>query len=146
MKILLLSLIITLLLLFALKANAQCSLNVKVDNLEDSRGRLMVALFNSEATFLSPMAQGKSVSVEGVSSEVIFGDLPEGEYAIALFQDENSNFMLDMDSIAIPTERYGFSNDIDPRIIGRKPNFDECKFNVRRDTAIIIQAVVPIHN
>ena len=129
---------------FALNVNAQNKLTVKVDNLEDSKGVLKVALFNSEKTFLSPVAQGQSVAIDGTSAEVVFENLPSGKYGIALYQDCNNNGQLDLGEMGIPVEKYGFSNDIDPAVIMGPPTFAACKFEVSADKIVVINAVSAI--
>ena len=130
--------------LFGLNVNAQNNLKIKVDGLENSKGTLMVALFNSEDTFLSPQAKGKTVEVTGETSEVIYENLPDGEYAIALFQDANNDKTLNLGEYGIPTEKYGFSNNIDPSVIKGMPSFAACKFEVKGDRTIEITAVYAI--
>jgi uncharacterized protein (DUF2141 family) len=51
-----------------------------------------------------------------------------GEVAIAAFQDANENEKLDKNSLGIPTERYGFSNN--PKRGFGPPSFQQAKFNL----------------
>jgi uncharacterized protein (DUF2141 family) len=41
-----------------------------------------------------------------------FADIPPGRYALAVVHDENMNGKLDTNGLVIPTEGYGFSNDV----------------------------------
>jgi uncharacterized protein (DUF2141 family) len=41
-----------------------------------------------------------------------FEDIPPGRYALAVVHDENMNGKLDTNAFGIPTEGYGFSNDV----------------------------------
>jgi uncharacterized protein (DUF2141 family) len=61
--------------------------------------------------------------------------LPEGEYAVSLFVDENSNGKMDKNAIGIPTEAYGFSNDASGNF--GPPSFEQAKFVVGKDKAAI---------
>lgn len=142
MKTILLALATALLALFCSDMNAQNQLTVRVNNLDNSKGTLMIALFDSQAKFLSPQVKrAQSLPVGGTTVDIIFDDLAEGEYAIALYQDSNNNKDLDLGQYGIPTEKYGFSNDIDPAVILGVPTFDACKFKVKGDTSIEIKAV-----
>lgn len=141
MKTLVLSILIVISASFASLLYGQNSLTVKVTDLENSKGTLMVALYNSHDNFLSPYAEGKAVKVEGKSGTVVYNNLSDGEYAIALFQDVNDNFTLDMDENMIPTEKYGFSNNVDPAVIKMLPSFLACKFILDTDKTIDIKAV-----
>lgn len=128
-------------ILFSTSINAQHKLTIDVSNLENSKGNLKVALFDSETNFMQKGCDGKIVKVEGTTAQVIFENLDKGEYAIILFQDENNNNTLDMGAMGIPTEKYGFSNDINPAEIKGKPSFSQCKFTVDEDTTVSIKAI-----
>jgi len=127
--------------LCAAQMNAQNNLTVKVSGLTDSKGTLMIALFNSPSDFLTSKAEGKTVEIKGTSAEAVFENLPDGEYAITLFQDENDNKKLDLGNYGIPVEKYGFSNNIDPAKLMGPPSFDACKFELKGNKNIEIEAV-----
>lgn len=61
-----------------------------------------------------------------------------GAYAIAVFHDTNGNGKLDRNFIGLPSEPYGFSNDV-----GRRgpPNFDAARIVVKDPSTTI---VIPI--
>ena len=58
-----------------------------------------------------------------------------GTYAIAFAHDENSNGRTDQGFLGIPTEGYGFSNDVRPRLSA--PDFDPCRFVYRGGTLAV---------
>ena len=121
--------------------SAQNKLTVKVTNLDQSQGHLMIALADSEKTFMNQKATGQMINIEGNEMEVVFNNLADGFYAIVFYQDANENMNLDLGQMGIPTEKYGFSNNVDPAEIRRAPKFDECAFEVKSDTIIEIKAV-----
>jgi len=89
------------------------TLAVTIDNIKVGNGKIMLALYNVEADFLSTKtfrAIEQSVSEEGKIT-VLLTDLHHGTYAISLYHDENNNGKLDTNFIKIPKEPYGFSND-----------------------------------
>ena len=45
-------------------------------------------------------------------SAVVLTNLDPGQYAIILFHDENGNGKLDKNALGVPTEPYGFSNNV----------------------------------
>ena len=61
-----------------------------------------------------------------------------GTYSIAVFHDRNGNGKLDRNFIGLPSEPYGFSNDV-----GRRgpPSFEGARIVVREPTTTI---VIPI--
>jgi uncharacterized protein (DUF2141 family) len=69
-------------------------------------------------TATAPIRNHKTVAV--------FDSLPYGEYAIKVYHDENENKELDTDFLGIPTEAYGFSNNV--RGIFGPADWDDAKF------------------
>jgi len=129
--------IIAFLAIITVSAKAQNKLTIVVNGIENIEGNIMTALFNSAETFCTPKAlNGKMTQITGKTIEVIFENIADGEYAIAMFQDENNNYTLDLGENHIPTERWGFSNNAIP--IAGPPAFETCKFNVSEDTKISI--------
>ena len=58
-------------------------------------------------------------------------------YAVFVIDDENGNGKLDTNFIGIPTEGFGFSNNLH---LTRKPTFEEAGFKVGdQDSSIVIQ-------
>ena len=51
-----------------------------------------------------------------------------GDYAIAVYHDQNGNGKMDKRMFGIPKEPYGFSNNIKP--VMSAPKFSECRFTV----------------
>lgn len=104
---------------------------VEVQNIRKLTGRLEIGVFKSSNTFPDgPPAAKQSVAVDGRTVRIIF-QLEPGDYAVALYQDVNSNGQIDKRLFGIPKEPYGFSNNIRPKI--SVPKFDECKVLVRDD-------------
>ena len=52
-----------------------------------------------------------------MKSAVVLTNLDPGRYAIILFHDENGNGKLDKNALGVPTEPYGFSNNV-PGFLG----------------------------
>lgn len=140
MKTLFTSLAIVLTSLLCLNVNAQNKLTVQVTDLEASKGNLMIAIFDSEQNFMTERSIGQRVDINGTTAETTFDNLKPGKYAVIFFQDENNNYNIDLGEMGIPTEKYGFSNNVDPAKIGHKPTFDECSFTIDSDTTITIKA------
>ena len=126
-------------------AEAQSNLTVNIKGIDEPKGDLYIALYDANVPFLSSKAiSGKIVKINDKSVDVTFEGLNDGEHAIAIYQDENSNAKLDLGEWGIPMEKYGFSNNIDPASLRRPPVFDECKFEVKGNTTITINLVSAI--
>lgn len=125
--------------------NAQNSLTVELTGFGKPAGKLYIALYDSNVPFLSDKAiSGKIVSVSAERVSINFDDLKNGEYAIAIYHDENDNGKLDLGDYGIPAEKYGFSNNIDPVKLQRPPVFSECKFTVNGNVEEYIQLMSAI--
>lgn len=109
-------------------------------NIENTRGKIYIALYNKEADFpkKSKIFVSKIVDVNGESQTMaVFENLAAGTYAIAAFLDENGNGKMDTNFLGIPKEKYGFSNNARPLM--RKANFKEASFIVNKENTISIK-------
>ncbi|MBK6978861.1 MAG: DUF2141 domain-containing protein [Cytophagaceae bacterium] len=55
-------------------------------------------------------------------------ELPQGDYAIAVYHDLNGNFNLDKNVFGYPSEPFGFSKNFKPRFSA--PDFNDCKISI----------------
>jgi uncharacterized protein (DUF2141 family) len=108
------------------------TLTVRVENIDPGKGHLMIGLFNDEKTFPDVYHKGLRVPATDGAMIVEFVDLPDGPYAVSVYQDANDNEELDKNFFGIPKERYGFSNDSD------RPNYGKCRFDFKNDMTINI--------
>lgn len=122
--------------LLSLNARAH-ELLLQVDQITKKKGVMMIALYNSSESYKSDknVFKGQKVAVTKNTLAVNFGNVPEGDYAIKLYQDENENGVIDKNTIGMPTEGYGFSNN--GGAMGQ-PGFDEAKVKVTDKTVISI--------
>jgi uncharacterized protein (DUF2141 family) len=58
----------------------------------------------------------------------VFHNVPAGTYAVSSFHDENGNNKLDRNSLGVPSEGYGFSNDAQGT--AGPPTFSQAQFTV----------------
>ena len=111
-------------------------LRVLLSNIRQAKGAVYVALYDSEAHFLSleQMRDRKIVTVTQTGELVIsFPNLSPGDYAISCFHDVNGNGKLDTNLLGVPTEPYGFSNNTRPKF--RAPYWKEAKFYLNKEGA-----------
>lgn len=113
-------------------------LTLNVNNIKSIKGNLLVAVYDKEEHYNanSNWVAAKQVKVAGTTMSLDFADLPAGNYAIKLFQDENENNQIDMGANGIPIELYGFSNNGGSY---GPPSFDEAKVMIDKATDIEIQ-------
>ncbi len=132
------TLIFFFLLSLPILAFSQNTLTIVVEDVQSSDGYIAVGLYTSKNTFLKDEEAFTGVfakAVKGVT-RIDLPDLPNGEYAVCIFHDENANKEMDTNFIGIPKEPLGFS-------IGKlktfgPPSFDECSFKMTSDFEIKI--------
>jgi len=110
------------------------SIKVSVINALSNTGSIHFALHN-ENTFRKSKAlfAQEAIINENVSS-VVFENIPEGEYAIICYHDENENKRMDFQENGIPIENYGTSNNA---MNFGPPQFDSSKFELVNEDLIL---------
>ena len=118
---------------------AQHQLEVHVHGLKKHQGHVRVALYDQEEYFLhfEHVFRAGSANAKAEIPKVVFDDLPQGTYAIALFHDANDNTKLDKNWLGIPKEKVAFSM-AKMRAFGPPP-FKDCAFEIKEDTALNIE-------
>jgi uncharacterized protein (DUF2141 family) len=101
----------------ALSQSSSClGIHVEVLNIRNSTGTIDCPLFDAPEGF--PIEVLRSAMNMMVIKEwhtpawCDFENIPPGTYALAVIHDENANGKLDTSWLGIPTEGYGFSNDV----------------------------------
>lgn len=107
------------------------NLTVNVENIAQTKGTIMLGLFD-QATYNGDGAvNGASLKVEGTSVSAEFEGLEPGEYAVRLYHDVNDDGEMNTNPFGMPTEPYAFSNDAKGRFGPAK--WDAAKFVVESD-------------
>jgi uncharacterized protein (DUF2141 family) len=114
------------------------SLTVKITAIRNADGNLRVALRRDENTIV----QGRTVDIDPktLTAKIVFDNVPEGSYDIAVIHDENKNGTLDFNDVGMPIEGYGYSNN-PPKRPGPAP-FDETKFALNAPSTSIEIALI----
>ncbi|SHH00035.1 DUF2141 domain-containing protein [Massilia sp. CF038] len=112
--------------LFSLGMATAADLTIQVDDVKNADGVLMVAIFNSEGSFLKQPVKGAGARAVAGTSTIALTGLPEGEIAFAIYHDANSNGQMDKNPMGIPTEDYAFSNNAMGKM--GPPKYEAAKF------------------
>lgn len=109
---------------------AQHNLSLNVDGVESEKGNICFAVYTDQNSFLKFDRVYKSGSEKAVKGHtaIEISDLPDGDYAIAIFHDANGNKNLDTNMLGIPKEQIAFSKG-KMKMFG-PPKFDECVFTL----------------
>lgn len=117
---------------------SQNTLSISVDGVKTSSGKISVAIYDKSDSFLKfdRVFKSDSTKAEKGTTHIFIDDLPEGEYALAIFHDENSNDKLDTNWIGIPKEAIGFSKG-KMKAFG-PPSFRDCALTINTNSEIRI--------
>ncbi|MFH2129053.1 MAG: DUF2141 domain-containing protein [bacterium] len=105
-----------------------------IKQLKNNNGVVRIAIYNSADTFVQP---GKIFAVCDSQSPLqnrtarLVCRLEPGQYAAAMYHDENDNGKLDTHFIKLPREGYGFSNNA--RLSFGPPRYEDAVFSVSED-------------
>jgi uncharacterized protein (DUF2141 family) len=115
---------------------AAADLTVEVRGVASDTGNVMFALFAKTDVWLRRPSLSQQQPAKKGEVRLTFKDLPDGEYAISLYVDENGNGKMDSNAIGIPIEPFAFSNDV----MGNygPPTFEQAKFVVGKDAKSIV--------
>jgi uncharacterized protein (DUF2141 family) len=114
-------------------------LSISITNIKGKDGDIVIGLYNNKESFPLDNKQYKlfSFPASQFCGVYVIKNLPEGEFAVALFHDRNSDKICNTNFIGIPKEGYAFSRNFRPKLSA--PKFEDCKFELRGDSAITIK-------
>jgi uncharacterized protein (DUF2141 family) len=139
-------LIVLIALICALPLTAQqkteITLAIRVSGARNTKGTVSVRLFRGPDGFPADgtkafQVQTVKIETSGNTAHCIFS-VPKGEYAVAVFHDENGNGMMDKNLIGVPKEGYGFSNNPGRKM--RPATFDEARFRAESNQSVDVKA------
>lgn len=112
---------------------------VKVSGYEEIVGKLSIGLFSEPEGFPKKSENSLGIGIEIIDTIVIhtFTELNAGEYALAIYHDENGDGELDQNFLGIPTEDYVFSNYATGTF--GPPSFEDAKFLLSDSLTIELQ-------
>jgi uncharacterized protein (DUF2141 family) len=113
--------------------SGQYIIDIEITDLKNNDGIIMLQLFDKDQKVIR---QGKGI-ITGNKSLITFGDLEPGKYAFRFFHDENLSGIMETNSLGIPKEGYGFSNN-GAGPFGPKP-FKNWLFEIRGNIKLIVK-------
>lgn len=115
-------------------------LKIHVVNIKQSTGYIMLAMHNSNKSYLNEKIRPfKRIRIKAKAPEMFleFENLSAGKYSITIFHDLNSNGKLDTYILGIPKEPYGFSQN--PETKFSPPKFAVTLFSFNENHLIQIR-------
>jgi uncharacterized protein (DUF2141 family) len=118
------------------QADTLSSLTINLSGMHNTNGKVNVALYNSSASFNDPNQAIRELFLlcPGSNMTITIDSLVPGDYAFAIFHDENDNQQLDQNWLNIPTEGFAFSNNA----MGSfgPPSWTQSKFSVPNSSTV----------
>ncbi|MEM1118049.1 MAG: DUF2141 domain-containing protein [Bacteroidota bacterium] len=114
------------------QARPASTLIVSVTGVSSDEGTVGCALYDDAEGFptdRSRMQSGQEVAARRSGVTCRFENVAPGTYALAVVHDKNENGRTDRNLLGLPTEAWGVSNGVRPRM--RAPRFDEAAFSIR---------------
>ena len=124
-------------LLLAAPSVEAATLVIRAEGVQSAQSMVYVGICDASFDEATCPYRDRKPARQGIV-ELRVRNVKPGAYAIAVFHDTNGNGKLDRSLIGLPSEPYGFSNDV-----GRRgaPDFEAAKIVVREPLTTI---VVPI--
>ncbi len=108
---------------------AQGSIAVKVMDVKNNDGKIILSLYDQQEGFPSEKEQAfRRIKIDAKKGDMsyTFTNLPYGTYALAVIHDENNDDTVSKNFVGFPKEKIGVSNQTK---FG-KPSFDKSKFEL----------------
>jgi Uncharacterized protein conserved in bacteria len=123
-------LLLVCLVFFTRFACGQYSLDIEITGIRNSKGRIMLQLFDENQKVIGHQMGDIDVN----KCNLKFTNLKPGKYAVRYFHDENLSQKLETNALGIPKEGYGYSNNA-AGLFG-PPSFDKWIFELNGDRKI----------
>ncbi len=123
------SIVIASVLCVVASASQAATLTINVKGLRQANGHLLLAVHGGEENYSkqSNPAAMRRVEVKSETQQIVIPELAAGDYVVSIIHDSNGNGKLDTNFVGMPTEGWGFSNNVGAR--GR-PSYNDAKVNV----------------
>jgi uncharacterized protein (DUF2141 family) len=135
--------VIVLLSSFSIQKQETFSLTIEVNELRNSKGTVLFALYNREDAFPDEHFKKYFKKLTGKivngSSSVTFKNLTEGKYAVNILHDENNDGKIKK-GLIMPLEGIGFSNYNSIGLFN-KPSFSKASFDIVSDKKIKVNII-----
>lgn len=102
-------------------------IEVEIAGVESNAGQMVIGLYSSDDQWLKKIYKGTYSAINDGKAHATFKDIPEGEYAISVFHDEDNNGKLKT-FMGIPRETVGCSNNAPARF--GPPKWQDAKFKI----------------
>lgn len=117
-------------------------IKVTVTGIENTKGFIYIGLYNTKESFPKIDLRYKGICSDPNTNGTTqtFENISAGKYAVGAFHDENKDLKLDRNKLGIPTEKYGFSNNVFETF--GPPKFEDASFTIKDGQTVNINIVL----
>jgi uncharacterized protein (DUF2141 family) len=115
-------------------------IKIDIPNTKSDKGEILIALYNNAKGFpedASMALQTAKIKAKKGQQTITIKQVSFGQYAIAIFHDENSDGKMNKNMLGIPKEGYGVSNNV--KNLMSAPQYKDAVFSHNKDTELKIQ-------
>ncbi len=109
---------------------SQNTLTIQIGGLQNNKGKVLLVLLDKNENmikeFYGDIRENKCI--------VKIEDIKPGKYSFKYFHDENNNKKLDTNYFGIPTEGFGFSNNVKGTF--GPPSFEKTIFDLKGERSL----------
>lgn len=120
---------------------AETAVVIQFLNIRGEQGNMLISLYDAPDQFPYQPKWRYMISktkLKEQGNRFMIKEVKSGKYAIAIFDDENCDTVMQKNFLGIPKEGYGFSNNAKPSIKGA-PSFEQCTFPVNEGKENIVE-------
>ena len=120
---------------------SETTLVIHFQNIQGEQGNILISLYDSPEQFPYQPKWKYMISKSNLMKQgnrFYIKEVKSGKYAIAIFDDENCDTVMQKNFLGMPKEGYGFSNNPKPSIRGAR-SFEDCTFAVSEGTEKIVK-------
>ena len=112
-------------------------IKVEVSKIDNNEGVIYIGIYNKPETFpKTDVVLDKKVKAKEGTIEYIFKNVSVGNYAVAIYHDEDENNKINRYFFGMPSEDYGFSRN--PSVFGL-PKYADCNFELKKNKIVTVR-------
>ncbi len=102
---------------------------------QSNEGNIKLGLYTEDVFMVAAPTMALTAEIVDGKATAVFENVPQGQYAVLLYQDKNNNKKMDFEPTGMPSEPYGSSNNV---MSMGPPNWMDTSFTVK-DSPIVME-------
>jgi len=112
-------------------------IKVEVSNINNEKGVIYIGIYNNPTTFpKADVVFEKRIKAKKTTISHSFENVKTGNYAVAIYHDEDENGKINRYFFGMPSEQYGFSRN--PSVFGL-PKYEDCSFELNKNKIVTVK-------